>query len=117
MVGILIVTHGDFGKSLLESAEMIIGKQKNVKTIGLMPGMDLVDFTKSIKDELVNLPEKAIILSDLFGGTPANVSASICCDYKVECVSGVNMAMLIECCTMRENLSLEELAEDIINAA
>lgn len=116
MTGILVVTHGNFGKALIESAEMIIGKQPNVEALGLMPGMDPIDFRKAILDTLKILPKKTIILSDLFGGTPSNVSASISMEYDIECISGVNMAILIEACTMRDVLDGECLIEDIINA-
>ena len=115
MTGILVVTHGNFGKILIESAEMIIGKQPNVKALGLMPGMDPLDFRKKIIDELKSLPKKTIILSDLFGGTPSNVSASLSTEYDIECISGVNMVSLIEACTMRDILEGEKLLEDIIN--
>lgn len=116
MIGILVVTHGNFGKYLIESAEMIIGKQPNIKALGLMPGMDPIDFRKVVLDELKTLPKKTIILSDLFGGTPSNVSASISMDCDVECIAGINMAILIEACTMRNVLDGQALIEDIINA-
>ena len=65
MTGILVVTHGNFGKALIESVEMIIGKQPNVEALGLMPGMDPIDFRKAILDTLKILPKKDIIQTSI----------------------------------------------------
>jgi len=53
----------------------------------------------------------------LFGGTPSNVSASLLSEYNAYAVTGLNLAMLIEACTMRETLNGWELVKDVLNAA
>ncbi len=54
-----------------------------------------------------------IILTDLFGGTPSNLSISFLEDDKVEVITGVNLPMMIKIANIREEMSLEELAQYI----
>lgn len=115
MIKILILTHGNFGLELLKSAEMIIGKQEYIIPLGLKPGMSPEEFLAQVTAEL-NKNEEYIILCDLFGGTPANISAVLASTNNLKCISGVNMPMLIEACTMRMSLEKEELFNNILQA-
>jgi mannose/fructose/sorbose-specific phosphotransferase system IIA component len=114
---LLVVTHGSFGEEIIKSAEMIIGKQKNIKAVSLFPGVDLGEFLVQIKNEINEASDEVLILCDLFGGTPSNVSASLLSEYNAYAVTGLNLAMLIEACTMRETLNGWELVKDVLNAA
>lgn len=114
--GILVITHGSFGEEIIKSAEMIIGAQENVKALSLMPGMDPADFIVDVQAVLNTMPEESLIMSDLFGGTPSNVSAAIASQYKVIAVAGLNLCMLIEALSLRFSMRGEELAEAVIQA-
>ncbi|HHW02545.1 MAG TPA: PTS sugar transporter subunit IIA [Thermoanaerobacterales bacterium] len=120
MIGVLIVTHGDFGKELLKSAELIIGKQNRTMTLGLFHG-DSVD---SLKDNIskaideLNEGDGVLIFVDLYGGSPSNAAAmnlkKNIMDSKVECITGVNLPMILEALTMRASYTLSRLKEHCI---
>ncbi len=113
---IIILTHGDAGKELVKSAEMILGKLKNVYTFSLLPNMSLNDFTNDIKNVLEKAPKDTLVFVDLFGGTPSNVAIALSRDYDISIVSGLNIAMLIEADSLRENgVCGKELAVAVAN--
>lgn len=116
ILGILLLSHGNFAIELLKSAEMIIGKQKNVQALSLLPGEDPVDFIVKVRGALAELPEDTLILNDLFGGTPSNVSAAILAETHLEALAGLNMAMLIEACTARLECHGKDLAQRALAA-
>lgn len=91
---IYIVTHGDFGRALVESAEMICGKLQHVCTIGLMPGDSPENLVERVSDSLEKIAGEAVILVDLFGGTPSNV-CSLFAKKGYQVMAGVNMPMLM----------------------
>lgn len=108
---IIILTHGDAGKELVKSAEMILGKLKDVYAFSLLPNMSLNDFTNDVRIVLEEAPKGTLIFVDLFGGTPSNVAVALSKDYDVFIVSGLNIAMLIEADSLREsNVCGKELA-------
>jgi len=114
MIGIILVTHGAFGDELIKTAEMIVGKQDNIDTISMQEGSSLA----SIADEIENSIEKyadagAIVFTDMFGGSPSNISMAYLGSKNVEVVSGVNLPMLIKAISIRkENKSLSSICED-----
>lgn len=116
MIGILIVTHGNFGLELLKSAELIIGKQENVETLSLNHGDDVEELYNNVKKSIKKLDkgEGVLVFTDLFGGSPSNATAINMKDLRFESVSGVNMPMLIEALDLRISYSLEELVDKVI---
>lgn len=104
---IIIGTHGDFGKELLKTAEMIIGPLENVQAFSLLPGMEMTEYRELILSSL-DSENNYIALVDLFGGTPSNTIASFLMDYNFEIISGVNLPMLLE---VYSNLNGEETCE------
>ncbi|AEE91835.1 PTS system fructose subfamily IIA component [Tepidanaerobacter acetatoxydans Re1] len=118
MLGILIVTHSNFGKELLRSAELIVGRQENIETLGLEHGDSVEELYKKVKDSLKKLDrgEGVLILTDLFGGSPSNVTAAAMKEnnIKVESISGVNLPMLIEALDLRNTTDLECIIDKII---
>jgi len=114
--GIVIVTHGKFGEELVKSAEMIMGPMESVRALSLMPGMEPADFMAEINRVLESMAEGSLLISDLFGGTPANVSAAISTTRNVSAVAGLSLGMVIEAVTARTGLRGEELAKAVIQA-
>lgn len=104
MQSLLIMTHGNFGKALLESAELIVGEQKNVGTMSVF----LADDVEKLKEEMlekVNLLDTSaglIVLTDIVGGTPTNLASSLLTSEEVVLVSGVNLPVLLEILMNRE---------------
>lgn len=119
VVGLLIVTHGSFSREIINSVELIIGKQKSVEALTLTAGEDVSELHAKIeqKREVLNQGNGVLILVDLLGGSPWNV-ASICTKAEdVECVSGLNMPMLLEALEGRDACSLQELKAACMRAA
>jgi PTS system mannose-specific IIA component len=113
-VAIIIVTHGNFGKELLKSVEMIMGEQKDVFVFGLNLGDDvesLRDNVKRIVDENQRENKEIVVLVDVFGGSPSNIALSLLEHYDVKVIVGVNMPILIEILSCRNNCGIEDLVE------
>ncbi len=111
MVGVLIITHGHLGKELINAAEMIKGRMDGVVFISVdsLKGVD--DLKKEITATIKKLDngDGVMILTDLFGGTPSNISLSFLKEGKVEVVTGVNLPMMLKL-DVRKDKKLEELA-------
>jgi PTS system mannose-specific IIA component len=111
MIGILIVTHRRLGDALIEAAEFILGTEALVSvSIDLNESADVLrgkiaDGIKKVKSE-----HGVLILTDMFGGTPSNLSYSFLEEGHVEVISGVNLPMLIQAASTRDKMNLEELA-------
>ena len=105
MVKIVVVTHGNFGKSLIDSSFMIFGKQEKVSSISLNSEDSFETIETKINDELVD-DQKVLFLIDLWGGTPFN-AASKTIENKDNCyiITGVNLPILLECYSLRNEIS------------
>lgn len=110
---IVVLTHGDAGKELIKSAEMILGKLENVCAFSLLPGMLPEDFLLKVKLKLDKIPKGTLVLTDLYGGTPSNIIGALSKLYDVYVVTGVNIAMLIEGDVLRNSIQGDELAEQV----
>lgn len=113
MVGIIVVAHGRLAQALAETAEMIVGQVDGFRACSFCQGSDVDKLRKmlrtSIKD--VNKGAGVILLTDMFGGTPSNISLSFLEDAKVEVITGVNLPMVITALTKREGKDIKELAQ------
>jgi PTS system mannose-specific IIA component len=113
MIGLLIVTHCDLGKELLNAAEFIVGKIEAVDTIAITEtsGTDLL--RKKIEAKVVALDrgDGVLILTDMFGGTPSNLSLSFLKEGRIEVLTGVNLPMIIAIVQNRPNFNVTALAE------
>ena len=113
---ILLGTHGRAGEELIKSAEMILGKMKNVRSFSLMPGMALEDYMRPIEECLQDLPGGTLCLVDLFGGTPSNTFCALSQKYGNVVVTGLNLAMLMEVYMNKDTLTDAELEELALTA-
>lgn len=118
MIGVLIVTHGNFGAELLNSAELIIGKQENVETLSLNHGDNIEKLYCSVNECIERLDRGGgvLVLTDLFGGSPSNVTAANMEERYFESLSGVNLPMLIEALDSRNCSDLQELTDKVLRA-
>lgn len=108
---LLIGTHGEFGKELVKSAEMIMGKTENVHVFSLLPNMDPMDYVQSIRDTLSQLDGEFLCLVDLYGGTPSNMFAMLSREYQISVISGLNLGMFLEVYSNFEMKTIPELKE------
>lgn len=118
MVGVIVVTHGQFGKYLLEAAQIILGKQDQCAHIAVEGNVEMSALLSELKTttKRMDTGEGVIILTDMFGGTPSNISLSLLQTGKVEVLSGANLPMLLRILGMRSQ-PLAQLATDAKNAA
>jgi PTS system mannose-specific IIA component len=112
MIGGLIVTHGRLAIELLNAAEMIVGEIHHIAAVSLGWHDDVGMATTMIEKavERVKGPDGALILTDMFGGTPTNISSTFLDPGKVEIVTGVNLPMVIKFVQMGEGQTLAAAA-------
>ena len=104
MIGILIVTHGEIGTSLLDSASQILGvRPAQVSTLSVWRQDDPDDLVLRARElmEQIDAGDGVLILTDIFGATPGNVVSKLLQDGKVEGVTGVSLPMLLRVLTGR----------------
>ena len=122
MVGIVLASHGEFAKGILQSSTMIFGEQENVKAVVLMPSEGPDDFKAKMKDAIASFDsqDQVLILVDLWGGTPFNVANVLFEEHsdKWSIVAGLNLPMLIEAYGARLSMeSAHEIAAYILKSA
>jgi len=113
MIGILITTHGDLGRELIHAAELIKGKLNHIACVRTDETKSVEQIKKEITTAIKNLDQGqgVLILTDLFGGTPSNISLSFLKKGNVEVVTGVNLPMMLKLsATKNEEMSLTEFA-------
>ena len=104
MVGVLIITHGNLGYELIQAAELIKGRLDGVLAISVDPTKGVEALKKEITTGIkkVDKGSGVLILTDLFGGTPSNLSLSFLKEGEVEVLTGVNLPMLLKLQDIRE---------------
>lgn len=120
MIAVLVCTHGQSAKELINSSEMICGSQENVKYVSfeIIESPDKLRFKIIEEINSLDLSEGLLFLTDLRGGTPYNViSLIINKDVNAEMLSGVNIPMLIETFLSRSSLGLQQLVQKVYNSS
>lgn len=112
MVGILVVTHRRLAEELIATAELIVGRVEGCVGLSLDPELPVDDLRQQIDNAMaeVNDGDGVIVLTDMFGGTPSNLSLSFLNQEGVEVVTGVNLPMLLKLAHSREEQRVDELA-------
>lgn len=112
MIGIIIVTHHSLAKNLKETAEQVVGPLPEIESFSISEQDDVEMVKKSLAAAINKMKKnglKVMILTDMFGGTPSNISFSFFEPEKVEIISGVNLPMILKLATERQKQSLSEL--------
>ncbi len=113
MIGIVIVTHSQLGEALIDTAAFILGSKPEA-TVAV--SVDLNENPEKLRRQIENAIKKVqqekgvLILTDMFGGTPSNLSYSFLEDGRVEVISGVNLPILIKATSARQEKELSDLA-------
>jgi PTS system mannose-specific IIA component len=118
MIGILIVTHNRLGEALIEAAEFIIGgRSQALESVSIDLNQSAESLRKKIADGIKKVDKKdgVLILTDMFGGTPSNLSYSFLEEGRIEVLSGVNLPVLIQAVNAREKLDLAKLGSNLEN--
>jgi PTS system mannose-specific IIA component len=117
MTGILVVTHANLGKALIETIEFILGSpQENLLSVSINIQDNPDNLRKKIKKAIskVKTDNGVIILTDMFGGTPSNISYSFLQEGLVEVISGVNLPILLKAVTSRHKMDMPELTSTLV---
>jgi PTS system ascorbate-specific IIA component len=104
LIGVLIVTHGEIGTALLESAHQILAVElPQVATLSVWRQDEPDDLILRARELLDGIDggDGVLILTDIFGATPGNVVSRLLADGHVEGVSGVSLPMLLRVLTGR----------------
>ncbi|RII30682.1 MAG: PTS sugar transporter [Geobacter sp.] len=114
MTGLVLVTHSGLAGALIRSAEMIVGQIECCEQVEVAPD----ERADEIMSKVVSAVEKvskegAIIMTDLFGGTPSNMAMSFLKEGQIEVLTGVNLPMMIEFSSKRDRLGVPELAAEL----
>ena len=117
MIGILIISHGDLGNSLINCANHVMGKRpEHLVHLGVTiqddPDVIILNALELLKQ--LDCGDGVLILSDICGATPCNIATELVNPGRVECLSGVNLSMLIRALTYRDK-SLELLIEKALS--
>ena len=105
MIGILIITHGTLGESLIHCASHVLNKRPpRLKQLGVTAQDDPALLLPQARALAKDLDEGSgvLILSDMYGGTPSNLASKLVAPGKVEAVAGVSLPMLIRVLTYRD---------------
>lgn len=116
MIGIVVVTHRQLGDALIEATEFIVGgKPENVGSVSIDINEAAEKLRNKISKEIkrVNAGKGVLILTDMFGGTPSNLSYSFLEEGKIEVLSGVNLPIMVKALNSREKMALSELASTL----
>ena len=120
MIGILIVSHGAFGESLIHSASHVLGRRPlYLRQLGVTVHDDPDAILPTAQDLIRFLDQGrgVLVMTDIYGATPSNIAARLLEPGRVEGLAGVNLPMLIKALTHREEASLEQLVERAVAGA
>jgi len=111
-VGVVVVTHHGLGREFVNSLEQIVPSPPEFRTVAIDPKQSVDGMRNAIATELRAAEEGmgVLVLTDMFGGTPSNISLSFMKEHRVEVVTGVNLPMLVKLASLTDPLPLEELA-------
>jgi PTS system mannose-specific IIA component len=116
MIGIVIATHSNLGTALVEAAVFIVGDRlEGVETVSIDLKENAADLRKKIAKAVKAVDQRrgVLILTDMFGGTPSNLSYSFLEEGRIEVLSGVNLPILIKALELRQDKELASLAQEV----
>ena len=104
MIGLVLVTHGRLAEEFRNAVEHVVGPQENFETVAIGPDDDMEQRRRDIIDAVARADTGAgvIVLTDMFGGTPSNLSISVMESGRVEVIAGMNLPMLIKLSGVRK---------------
>jgi mannose PTS system EIIA component len=114
-IGGVIVSHGRLANELLAAAEAVVGELNHIAAVSI----GWHDDVELAKNEIARAIKKVssgggvLLLTDMFGGTPTNVSAMFIKENEVEIVTGVNLPMVVKLASQNKELSLSEMAKEV----
>jgi len=110
MIGIVLVTHGRLAVEFRAALEHVVGPQTQIEAVTIDPDDDVElrrhDIIEAVKH--VDSGDGVAILTDMFGGTPSNLSISVMNQPMVEVLAGINLPMLVKLAKVRNECPLAD---------
>jgi PTS system mannose-specific IIA component len=116
MIGGIIVSHGKLGEELLNALTIILGEAPNIEAISIGWYDDVEESKRKISGSLKRVDQRSgvVIFTDMFGGTPSNLSFAFQKEGHVEIITGVNLPMLIKFCSLQRSNNLRDVARKVV---
>lgn len=110
MIGLVIITHGGLAREFRAALEHIVGPQEQLETVSIGPEDDMVARRREILEASARVDDGSgvILLTDMFGGTPANLAISVLDEANVEVIAGINLPILVKLASTRNEMPLSE---------
>ncbi len=117
MIGIVIVAHGGLAKEYLAAVEHVVGKQTGIEAIAIAPDHDRAEKQREIcaAADDVDTGDGVVVVTDMFGGSPSNLSLMACHHSDRRIIYGANLPMLIKLAKSRHK-SVSEAVGQALNA-
>jgi PTS system mannose-specific IIA component len=115
MIGVVVVTHGQLAVELVNAAETIVGDLPQFAAVSIGWHEDVQDARDEIGGAIARVQNGGgvLVLTDMFGGTPANLGLTFLETDKVEVITGVNLPMLIKIASLTEPAHLLDVAREM----
>ncbi len=115
MIGVVVVTHGQLAAEFVTAAETIVGDLPHMRAVSIGWHEDVQDARQEIAGAIASVasPEGVLIVTDMFGGTPANLGITFLEPGKIEVVTGVNLPMLLKLASVAGSSNLLDAARQI----
>ena len=112
MIGVVFVTHFHLAEELLQALTLIVGERPNFRAIGLDPSLAPEEMRSRIEKAIREVDKESgvLVLVDMFGGTPSNLSMSFLDEDHVEVITGLNLPMLVKSAQLKEGIPIHEAA-------
>lgn len=110
MIGLVIVAHDGLADEFKSALEHIVGPQRQLETVAIRADDDMVNRRQAILDAIAETDKGkgAILLTDMFGGTPSNLAISVIDEANVEVLAGINLPVLVKLASIRQEMSLKD---------
>ena len=115
VIGVIVMTHGQFGQELLRTAQDIVGRQESIAAFAVTPEMGPETVSQELQHVLDRLStaDGALIMVDMLGGTPCNTALLKTKHVPAEVLTGVNLYMILSSFTHRNEMDLKSLAAKV----
>ena len=117
---VIVVSHGSYARGLVDTVQMIAGKQEDLEALGLEPEESVDTLKEKIRQsiEQASQEEEILILTDIFYGSPFNTVISLMPEYDLYHVTGINLPLMMEVIMGRiSGKHAEEICKELLKAA
>jgi len=105
-VRIVLASHGEQSKGMLNTVQMLLGPQENIAAYSLLPEQPITSLTEKLEEEIKTYgPGNIVFMTELMHGSPFNAVVSLTRNYDLYHVTGINLAMLMNAIVERDDES------------